>query len=64
MTEHIEGYTGLTETKMAGRTVYALSGLGKRHAYFSAGSLTIWVEAEPSAFQAVLQALLSKFSVK
>lgn len=58
MTEKIaEGRSPFRPTgarQAAGRTVYALTGMGQQHFYFQSGNLVLWLSADPSVAEDVL----------
>lgn len=48
----------LADRQAAGRTVYALDGMGQKHFYFQSGALVVWLAADAgSADQALAAAL-------
>ncbi len=48
----------INETSLKGRKVYYLTGMGQRHYYFRAGSMVVWLAAEPDLADQVLEEVL------
>ena len=57
-------FGGLEEINTDGRAVYALSGMGQRHVYFTDGDRTVWAAADSAVFGHVLEDLLTRYPGK